>query len=126
MVTKKASCVNNIATDLLNFHRLNYGDSVHLEKFISRDMTKSDVSILSNLEEKILRSTQPIRTSDSEEIELNSTKGIWLNKSEEKNWSGTIPLNKYIINQDDDPLVIIKKSYKDMKYMKEIAIRYLR
>jgi len=121
MVTKKTSYANNIATDLLN-----YGDSVHLEKSFSRDSTKSDVSILSNLEEKILRSTKPIRISNSEEIELNSTKGIWLNKSEEKNWSGTIPLNEYIINEDDDPLVIIKKSYKDLKYMKEIAIRYLR
>ena len=117
MVTKKTNNVKNIATDLLNFHRLTP------EKWPSRD---SAISNLSNLEEKILRAKEPIRITESEEIELNSIKGLWLNKSEVKNWSGIIPLSEYIINQDDDPLIIKKQPYKDLKYMREIVIRYLR
>lgn len=81
---------------------------------------------LSPLETAILRSTVPIDVNETEEIQWNEHRGIWLNKSEVINWKGEIPLNEYSINEDPNPEVITKKTMQQLVYNQEVAIRYLR
>lgn len=80
---------------------------------------------LSNIERILLQSTEPIESNESEEISWNEFKGIWLNKSEYVDWKGTIPVENYSINQDENPEIITKKSKNQMEYIQELAIRYL-
>ena len=42
-----------------------------------------------------------------DEINVLGQHGIWLNKNEIKNWKGSIPLNNYLINEDNNPNLII-------------------
>lgn len=81
---------------------------------------------LSPLETAILRSTIPIDVNETEEIQWNEHRGIWLNKSEVINWKGEIPLSEYSINEDPNPEVITKKTMQQLVYNQEVAIRYLR
>ena len=79
----------------------------------------------SELEHRILNSRSPIQSMETEEITVNSNRGIWLNKSEVTNWRGDKPINEYPINTDTNP-EIIKKTSNSIEYIQELAIRYLR
>lgn len=81
---------------------------------------------LSQIEEHILRSLEPIDINETEEIEVLGQRGIWANKSEIANWRGELPINEYLINHDPNPEVITKKSKQNVEYIQELAIRYLR
>ena len=81
---------------------------------------------LSPVESIILRSTCPLAIEESEEISVLGQRGIWLNKNEENNWPGPIPLNEYKINEDPDPEVIVKQTNQSLVYIQELAVRYLK
>lgn len=81
---------------------------------------------LSPVESIILRSTCPLAVEETEEISVLGQRGIWLNKNEERNWQGPIPLNEYQINEDPDPEIIVKKTNQNLVYIQELAIRYLK
>lgn len=80
----------------------------------------------SNIEELILQSSVPIDVNETEEIEALGHRGVWANKQETLNWKGSIPITEYKINQDPNPKIIIKKSDKKVKYIQELAVRYLK
>ncbi len=85
---------------------------------------------LTNLETLILRSQVPIEINESEQITINNQCGIWASKNEEINWKldniSKIPLHKYPINDDPTPEIIKKKLNKQIEYVQEMAVRYLR
>ncbi len=41
----------------------------------------------------------PIEITETAEIDIMGQRGIWTNKSEEKNWKGVVPLSEYNINE---------------------------
>lgn len=85
------------------------------------------LSMLSDIETAILKSTMPIQIDETDEISFNGERGIWANKSEVVNWKcGDMPLNEYKFNEDAAPEVINKKITKQLEYIQELAIRYLR
>lgn len=53
-------------------------------------------------------------------------KGILINKSEITNWNGKIPISQYPINEDLSPEIITKKSQRQVEYIQELAVRYLK
>jgi hypothetical protein len=81
---------------------------------------------LSKIEQEILRSTDPIESNESEELNINGVSGILLNKSEIQSWRGELPISEYSINQDSNPEILTKKSKQRLEYVQELAIRYLR
>ncbi|RMZ97230.1 hypothetical protein BpHYR1_038506 [Brachionus plicatilis] len=83
-------------------------------------------SELSPVESIILRSTCPLAVEETEEISVLGQRGIWLNKSEEQNWHGPIPISEYQINEDPDPEIIVKQTNQNLVYIQELAIRYLK
>jgi hypothetical protein len=79
----------------------------------------------SKIEQAILNSIdEPIKIDPFTHITANGQTGIWLNKSEEEQFSGPIPISKYPINHDPTPLIIQKKS-KPIECKREIAVKYL-
>jgi hypothetical protein len=50
------------------------------------------------------------RSSILEEITVNGQRGLWLNKDEELNWRGEVPISAYRINQDSQPEIITKRT----------------
>lgn len=81
---------------------------------------------LSELEQSILRSNEPIEIDTSEEIEVPGHRGLWANKHEVIDWREEIPLAQFQINQDQNPDIITKRSGVHLEYIQELAIRYLR
>ena len=83
-------------------------------------------AFLSEIEQAVLRSANPIETNDAEETSINGLSGILLNKNEIAQWKGDLPIEKYPINQDGNPEIITKRSQQKLEYVQELAIRYLR
>jgi hypothetical protein len=81
---------------------------------------------LSEIEAAVLRSQQPIESNETEEITVNGQRGIWLNRAEVINWRGSLPISDYPINQDEHPEMITKNALRNIEYVQELAIRYLR
>ena len=81
---------------------------------------------LSQMETAILRSQIPIEINETEEITVLGERGIWANKDEVVQWQGVIPITQYVINEDQHPEIITKKSTQHLEYVQELAIRYLR
>ena len=93
----------------------------------SQETIQHETNHLSDLEKMILTAPSPIQISDStEEVEVNGERGILANKPELSRWRGMVPLSEYKINNDPNPIVIKKKSGKEISYVQEMAIRYLR
>ncbi|RNA22290.1 hypothetical protein BpHYR1_026731 [Brachionus plicatilis] len=110
-----SSSVNQIASDLV---QLQTGPT-------SLSSSKpSNNEYLSQIEQAILRSNEPISIGETEEISVNGHRGIWANKSEVINWQGD--LAKYDINEDTNPAILNKKTSQTLDYVQELAIRYLR
>ena len=95
---------------------------------VSGAASSSSVSgvILSGIEAAILRSSNPIDISESEEISVLGERGIWANKAEVNAWSGDLALSEYVIFEDKNPEIITKKASHVVEYVQELAIRYLR
>jgi hypothetical protein len=83
-------------------------------------------SFKSKVEEAILKSSEPIRINETQQISANKERGIWANRCEVCTWKGDIPIQQYPINDDPCPEIIHKKSCKRLEYQQEIAIRYLK
>jgi hypothetical protein len=49
---------------------------------------QSSPSYLSKIEESLRNSSKPISSYETDIIEINGIRGIWLNKSEVENWKG--------------------------------------
>ena len=82
---------------------------------------------LSEVEEKLLKSTEPLEfDTNGEDIEVLGQRGIWLNKNESVNWQGETRLCEYELNQDHNPQHITKKTNFKINYIQEMAVRYLR
>jgi hypothetical protein len=85
-------------------------------------------SYLSQIEAAILRShSMPIEfENELEEVNVNGEHGLLVNKAEIVNWKSELPLSAYGIHYDPDPKVIMKKMSKNIEYVQEMIIRYLR
>ena len=55
--------------------------------------------LLKPIEENVLTATEPVHTDEIDELEVFGERGIWLNKSEEINWKGELPLSAYPLNE---------------------------
>lgn len=78
-------------------------------------------TLLSQVEQAILRSNVPIDINETEEITVNGQRGIWANKSEVVNWRGVIPISQYQINEDSNPEIITKRSSQQVEYIQELG-----
>jgi hypothetical protein len=107
---------------LLNFKLIlgSIGNKSYHDNYDTND------SSLSKLELAILRSTIPINISETQEINVNGQQGIWANREEVMNWKGSMPIEDYQINEDDNPHIITKRSEQEICYTQELGIRYLR
>lgn len=143
--------VNQIAQDLLNLNqtRRNSGASFsagghssaavigggsasfqQTSSFNASSSASGSGNFLSAIEQSILRSTIPIEVSETENLTVSfkgqQETGLWANRQEVINWRGIIPIDQYIINEDMNPEVIIKRTEQQLIYIQELAIRYLR
>jgi len=110
---------NNIAQDLLAL--IGGGSSS-----ASFSASASAGGELSQIEQQILRSTQPIEVSETEEITVIGQRGVWMNKAEVNAWRGDLAITEYRIHEDANPQVITKRFEQQVEYVQELAIRYLR
>lgn len=111
--------VSQIALDLLEIEKMD----AHLD---SSHVSNSSKTVFTDVETAILRSIEPIEINETEEIRIGDEKGIWANKSEVLSWRGERPISDYAINVDPNPEIIKKKSKHNLKYVQELAVRYLR
>lgn len=89
-------------------------------------MPQAACEYLSEIEKEILRSTAPILLNYTDEITVFGQRGLWANKLEVLNWKSEISLDKYQLNEDQNPEIIVKKLKDSIEYIHEIAIRYLK
>lgn len=114
-----------IADDLLAMLRNENEAKISSIEFTGSE-TSSDAGFLSQIEMSILRSMNPIEINESEEITVLGNRGVWVNRAEVLNWKGDLNINEYIINEDANPEVITKRIDRNIEYVQELAIRYLR
>jgi hypothetical protein len=108
---------NSIATDLLTMAASMGGSSAS---------GASSAEFMSQIEQSILRSAQPIEVSETEELTVIGQRGIWLNKQEVNAWRGDLAISEYKIYEDSNPQIINKRYTERFEYVQELAIRYLR
>ena len=117
---------NNIATDLLALLGGNSSGSTGSASFSASASASSASANLSQIEQLILRSTNPIDVSETEELTVIGQRGIWMNKAEVNAWRGDIAISEYRIHEDSNPQIINKRVEQQIEYVQELAIRYLR
>ena len=110
----QSSFTNNIATDLLAL----VGNS--------SSSSNAGVEWLSQIEQSILRSANPIEVNETEELTVIGQRGLWLNRAEVNAWRGDIAISEYRIHQDANPQIVTKRVEQVLEYVQELAIRYLR
>lgn len=81
---------------------------------------------VSQWEESIRTANAPLPTLETDIIEINGIKGIWLNKAEVENWKGEIPLSEYQINNDKTPEVVKLKPKFCVDQVQELGVKYLK
>lgn len=64
----------------------------------------------------MLKNIQKYNERNGPEIVVNGERGVWLNKEEEDDWDGDIPLDQYEINADPNPIIIHKKNDNGIFY----------
>ena len=88
--------------------------------------------MISQIEEQILQSTEPIPLpANVEEKKVAGEHGLWLNPHEEKKWSSLVDLslvNEQVVNQDPNPERIVKiiDKNKPVKYTQQIYVKRLK
>lgn len=87
--------------------------------------TVVNATFKSKVEEAVIKSKEPIKSNETQQIQANKEKGVWLNRCETCAWKSDVPLSEYPINDDPCPCVIKKKS-KKIDQTQKIAIRYLK
>ena len=81
----------------------------------------------SSIADKILNAASPIEVDkEAESITVNDLSGIHVNKSDEQNWTSTVPIENYSINVDPNPEVVHKTNEAVVEYKQPINIQYLR
>ena len=91
------------------------------------DLPAADQRHLSDVEALILRSLEPREFPHAtDQISVLGEHGLWLNKDEALSWRGVLPLDRYPVNEDNQPEVITKRSQQKLEYVQELAVRYLR
>lgn len=79
-------------------------------------------TVFDDIEEAIRRSTSPIPTNETEEIEILGFKGVLLNTNEISNLG-----NDYKLNHDPNPEIVYKvANIRPIEYEQDIQIRYLK
>lgn len=130
-----AGSANNIATDLLAMMGTSNSRSnniaADLLTILGHGAASGSVSVsaseyLSQIEQAILRSENPIEVNETEEVSVLGQRGLWINKQEVQAWRGDLPISEYHIYQDTNPQIITKKVKQHIEYVQELAIRYLR
>jgi len=81
---------------------------------------------VSQIEESIRNAKAPLPTLETDIIEINGIRGIWLNKAEVENWKGEIPLSEYQINNDQNPEVVKLKPKYCVDQVQELGVKYLK
>ena len=90
----------------------------HLKKEpIDAQRPSQHLTQFNDLEAAILRSSDPIKINETQEITYGSERGIWVNRDEVLNWRGERPISEYPLNHDCNPQVINKKSSHHLKYV---------
>lgn len=127
---------NQIANDMMRLIESNSrANTLSFENFANKNNNNNNKTpylvddqtlTLSTLEASILRSAVPVDITETEEITVLGQRGIWANRSEELNWRGSVPISQYPINDDRNPEVVVKRISKQLEYVQELAIRYLR
>jgi hypothetical protein len=79
----------------------------------------------SNVERALLDARNPIQ-ANGEQIVLNNQRVTVLNREENANFRGPIPLEQYQLNSDPNPVVIRKKPADKLRYRQNVTIRYLK
>lgn len=113
--TSAANNSNNIAIN----------NNIHHHNLSKADEAQKVTDFQSKIETAILNSNEPIDINESAEVCANGYKGIWANKTEIANWIGPVPLSEYPLNQDNNPILIKKKSNKKLEYEKKVFVKYL-
>ena len=52
-------------------------------------------------------------------------RGVHVNKSAELNWQGDVPLSEFLINDDPNPEVIVKR-LPQINHTQHVTVRYLK
>ncbi len=119
---------NDIASDLLALlgNGASSAGSATSYSVSAASYSASTSEFLSQIEQSILRATNPIQVSDTEELTVIGQRGIWINRAEVNAWRGDISINEYRIHEDPNPQVISKRAEAIVEYGQELAIRYLR
>ena len=79
-----------------------------------------------NINEKdIIKSISPISINEEEleEVSVLGERGLWTNKHEVENWTGSIPVEEYKINEDEHPDHIIKTIHKPAHYNQSVWVK---
>ena len=79
---------------------------------------------LSEVEQALLSAKNPFLSNETEEISVLGNRGVWTNRLEVANFRGN--LKEYQLNEDPNPQVITRKVEKDVEYVQELAVRYLK
>ena len=87
-----------------------------------------DCNYLSEVEEMILKSKNPIQLNETTPASANGQTGLFINKAEVFNWQqqAQIPIEKYPINVDNCPEVVNKKVEGCVQATQEVAYKYLK
>ena len=86
----------------------------------------SSFSNNSGIEQAIRTSSVPISSNESEEVNALGNRGVLLNKNEIQNWRGTVPIDRFKLNDDPNPEVITKSSSQPIEYNQDVQIKWLR
>jgi hypothetical protein len=109
-----------------NHHHQQQQNNINSQNKSSDDNQNcKEANFQSKIETAILNSHEPIDICETSEVCANGFKGIWANKTEIANWIGPLPLNEYPLNQDNNPILIKKKSNKRLEYEKKVFVKYL-
>ena len=106
-----------------------YAEANSMTSFTKRNSTaasESQLRLMSKTEQTLLNSTQPLDLNQSDVVEMKGLRGILVNKDEVQNWKGDIPIEEYPLNLDESPDLILKKTNSSLKYVQQMAIRYLK
>ncbi len=108
-----------------NNNHHHHQNNINSQNKSSDDQNCKEANFQSKIETAILNSHEPIDICETSEVCANGFKGIWANKTEIANWIGPLPLNEYPLNQDNNPILIKKKSNKRLEYEKKVFVKYL-
>lgn len=118
---------HNIANDLLSIiGQSGFSSASFSAGASSASAGASSSEFMSEIERAIIRSTNPIDVSETEELTVIGQRGLWINRQEVQAWRGDLAITEYRIHEDNNPQIINKKVQQSIEYVQELAIRYLR